>query len=646
MNLKSNSFTICLKYFLIQIILFSAFTGIASSQDNNYRKFLQEITMENNPEKLRAAKYLTDNIAGKIYLDGKGLKNFDEIFNIMEDMQKSRRIENQDLPLKLKMDSLIEEYGDPWRIDPETLEDSATISRDFLKENLEYALKVKSEKKWLNNVSLETFYEYVLPYRVATERLEDHQRMKLYNFYNFIKKSSKARQESFDQKKSTDMMKFASDVQYEISRRLSTNGTMWGYPFDVPISKMEKGRQGSCRHLVNYTTAAMRSVGLPVTSDFTIRWGNSYTGHKWNVLFLEDGNELPFDAGSPTLSFNIKERKIVKVYREQFAMDTTFIAPLDSDVPNNLYSAYWKDVTKKYIGVADIAIEIPKDIAEMKSYVLIGTFNNSEWEPQFYAKISKRKALFNEIGVDNVYIAMYAVNGTVKTFGHPFKVDSVGRIKYLTVRKKSSYQVLERKYPRNSWVKSYENSMVGGKFEYANDKSFSDAKLLLAIDKAPDSVVKINLTPEKYRYARYIFPDSQKVYIAEISFLKDNQIIDIKPMLSDIDEGLLKINDEDVNTYYWGKKGQSIVYDFGRPVEIDAIHFVPRSDSNFIVEGHEYELCYWDSGEWKPLEKTIASSSRLKFRNVPQNALYILHNLTKGKEERIFTYEKGAQIWW
>ena len=31
---------------------------------------------------------------------------------------------------------------------------------------------------------------------------------------------------------------------------------------------------------------------------------------------------------------------------------------------------------------------------------------------------------------------------------------------------------------------------------------------------------------------------------------------------------------------------------------------------------------------------------------VPDNALLLLHNTTKGKEERIFTYENKKQVWW
>lgn len=37
---------------------------------------------------------------------------------------------------------------------------------------------------------------------------------------------------------------------------------------------------------------------------------------------------------------------------------------------------------------------------------------------------------------------------------------------------------------------------------------------------------------------------------------------------------------------------------------------------------------------------------RLTYNNVPTNALLLLRNLTKGTEERIFTYEKGEQVWW
>jgi hypothetical protein len=36
----------------------------------------------------------------------------------------------------------------------------------------------------------------------------------------------------------------------------------------------------------------------------------------------------------------------------------------------------------------------------------------------------------------------------------------------------------------------------------------------------------------------------------------------------------------------------------------------------------------------------------LYYDDAPTNALFRLRNHSKGKEERIFTYEDGKQVWW
>ena len=45
-------------------------------------------------------------------------------------------------------------------------------------------------------------------------------------------------------------------------------------------------------------------------------------------------------------------------------------------------------------------------------------------------------------------------------------------------------------------------------------------------------------------------------------------------------------------------------------------------------------------------EKDAPNMGELEFGNIPENALLLLCDDTKGKEERIFTLEKGKQIWW
>ena len=106
-------------------------------------------------------------------------------------------------------------------------------------------------------------------------------------------------------------------------------------------------------------------------------------------------------------------------------------------------------------------------------------------------------------------------------------------------------------------------------------------------------------------------------------------------------------------TYAAHEKGQLdpepwLGLDLGRAVELSKLCYLPRTDDNFIREGEEYELCYWDGEGWSSLGRQIGrrATQELVYDNVPAGALLILHNHTKGKEERIFTYENGRQVWW
>ena len=58
-----------------------------------------------------------------------------------------------------------------------------------------------------------------------------------------------------------------------------------------------------------------------------------------------------------------------------------------------------------------------------------------------------------------------------------------------------------------------------------------------------------------------------------------------------------------------------------------------------------YELFYWDK-KWISLGRQYGKENRLAFYNIPQNALFRIHNHTRGKEHRPFTYEEGKQVWW
>lgn len=107
------------------------------------------------------------------------------------------------------------------------------------------------------------------------------------------------------------------------------------------------------------------------------------------------------------------------------------------------------------------------------------------------------------------------------------------------------------------------------------------------------------------------------------------------------DGDLLTVFDAPVSSGAW------VGMDFGSPVKINNIVFTGRGDGNSIEIGDLYELYYWDKYRgWKSLGKQSAKDVFLSFDNVPRNALFLLRDLSKGKEQRIFTYEDGEQVWW
>ena len=197
---------------------------------------------------------------------------------------------------------------------------------------------------------------------------------------------------------------------------------------------------------------------------------------------------------------------------------------------------------------------------------------------------------------------------------------------------------------------------VGTRFSVCNKKDLSDSLNVYTIEKLPfyEDSFKIP-TNKKYRYLICDFqntPAFQDAYsIAEIKiFGKNRQQLEGKLTGTKgiSDNKLENVMDEDRVSFYQpdkSEKRQYIVFDLGQPREIEKVEFYPRSDDNRIVTGELYELFYWDK-KWISLGRQYGKENRLAFHNIPQNALFRIHNHTRGKEHRPFTYEEGKQVWW
>lgn len=94
------------------------------------------------------------------------------------------------------------------------------------------------------------------------------------------------------------------------------------------------------------------------------------------------------------------------------------------------------------------------------------------------------------------------------------------------------------------------------------------------------------------------------------------------------------LQDGKYNKYYTMSTNQLTV-DLGSPQQLTHIELIPRSNTNGIIPGYQYELFYWTEKEgWKSLGKQTAANWYLEYKQVPANALLWLkcHNSGKKKE--------------
>jgi hypothetical protein len=315
------------------------------------------------------------------------------------------------------------------------------------------------------------------------------------------------------------------------------------------------------------------------------------------------------------------------------------------------------DVTEEYVPTTDVKIKLA-DTLRTKNYAYLCVFNNESWVPIYWGNIDNDEVVFKKMGRNIVYITSFFAKGSLTTYGNPFILDKTGKINELVPDKSNSQDlILNRKYPLFPRIASYLERMVKGKFQGANKSDFSDAVDLYTITEKPDPFmqeIKI-ASDKKFRYIRYKGPDDGYSDIAEFEISgkteDDNAIKQLNGKVIGHGENFLiykEAFDGNWDSYFYSKdpgKREWVGMEFNSPVKITAIKYLPRNDDNAVRIGDEYELFYWDKG-WKTKGKAVASENKITFRHLPKNTLYWLRNHTRGKEERVFTYSDGKQIWW
>lgn len=575
--------------------------------------------------KLEAAKYLIKSMP-RHYSYKQG--------GIMDSIKKVR--ENTDLYYHID-DAFVQRYsGYDYRDLPKVF-DSHIITAEYLINNIDSAFFNWKNRSWNQSLSFEDFCEYLLPYRIGNEPLEEWRGLYNSKYGYFLDSIYKG-----------DNVIEAANI---ISQKLTIPKFLFCDKFNLPhigARYLFEYRYGSCKDAADLFTYVCRATGIPCVINL-----DPQMGHVWNAVKDSTGYDVPFwtlNAIGERGKMDINGHTKGKAYQPTYGLDMNRIL-VDNDelknIPVLFKDLFLKDVSHYYFEDT-LILDIPDSIERKVAF--LGYFRHGKWLPFAYTNKRDNRFQFSNIESSNVYVPLIYENSTYSQIDYPFYFDKDSLHYFIPNGNKTYIAKLTRKFPIFDWMQSYINQVVNATIQGSNDPNFVDFDNLYFVKDTPTVAfnnVFIN-KKNKYRYLRYI--TNNYIYMAELHFYCDRK--EISPILisgglsqkGNTKSSLNNILDNDPLTYYISDNyGESIIFDLGESQFVDQITFMTYNDDNYIRKGDLYQLLYNNGHKWVSLGNKIADTTYLEF-TVPDNALFWLRNLKRGREEQIFYIKDGKQV--
>ncbi len=534
---------------------------------------------------------------------------------------------------------------------PHVIIDKEYISPSFLQAQDSLAFLALSRSQWRNEISVNDFVEYILPYKQELEFVDNWRELLFSHYTDLVSAdSSLCNMDSL-------YLYHKRHTYPSLSKHLDIKNL---YPSRDNFSWLSFCSEGDCVARCLLMMYHLRAAGAPATVDYIPAWGNRpYAKHAYVGLanrsiqvekLLENRNDphnvvndlngcmtdtfmfiFPKEAIPEGLYIQY-EKTIPKVYRNTWSLQEDVVEILNKvsghEVFRNLIVPNHLDVTSQYLKTVDVELKL--DLTNNHNLIYLAVFDREGWRPVAYTLIKNNKAIFKDMGKNIVYIPMVNENQNLVPVSSPFILDNEGELNFLAPDYKNKVNMnLRRKYPlfaySANYTKQFKDAVLMGSVD-SNIQLFEDIYKIAEYPFLP-LTIKVN-TNREYECIRLQTKNNEKARVNIFDCYTQNSLGEEKK----IEGKIVRVN-------------RQLQINFDKTTTVSKIVIWPRNDENFICKGNRYELMYWDEG-WNSLGVKEGQGFSLLFDNVPANALYWLKCLTEGKEERIFTYENGKQIWW
>ncbi len=389
----------------------------AGDNRKELEKFINNYASAGDEEKLKAAYFLIANMKDKTYA---GFEVSDSNNNIIGFSTLNYSDYNS---MTRAWDSIVEFRGKLHQQRVELIYDYEIISADYLINNIDKAFYAWKNYSWAKNLNFKEFCEYILPYRSTNEPLEE------WRDY-FIDKYSWLNDSVVNKNDPVEVCKW---INNDIRSWFSFDPRFYEHATDLGFTDMVEMKMGRCEDMTNLAIYAMRANGVPVMSDFTPYWAKSGNNHAWNAVLGADGKIVIFMGGGANPGeYKLNQAK-AKVYRKTFSLQPGSLAEIKKEwekAPPYINRNGLVDVTRDYVPVSDVELQLGAEIPDSTRFAYICVFNTGEWKAIHWSFIDdKGNVRYTDMGTDIAYLPAFFINEEIVPAGDQFILTQEGEIK-------------------------------------------------------------------------------------------------------------------------------------------------------------------------------------------------------------------------
>ena len=385
-------------------------------------------TNDNNPQKLRAAEFLIENMPAHYSYAG------DAIYEYYE--YAAGILANKSLSQEQQRDSLLSITDLKYRDLPShTVPDAQVIKADFLIKNIDTSYDRWVNCDWARQITFDEYLEWLLPYKaIELQELDAWRDTLLAHFGKGLENPIVNDVEYNTASGVADMLR--NDAYKGLNRYgLYTRA-------GLPLLSAHLQVTQTYGNIPDYALTAallMRSAGIPAILDET-PVGSRYTAAtKWFVIIddkgVERASEWDFSTNISSIFFPYERGP--KVYRTTYAIN-----PERWEYSQNAKFQYpfdlgKKDVTSKYFRTSNLAIPIDKKVRKSlkDKYVYIASAVRSDekpWQIVDFGVIKNGKAMFHDMGREVLYQIQGFDGKNLIPISEPFILQKDGSIEYVS----------------------------------------------------------------------------------------------------------------------------------------------------------------------------------------------------------------------